>query len=115
MQLLKLWKSVEPTVPIPYKNPMQLQLRGLLRARSRFPEIVENNQNAKRGWSLWKAWTCLQSRNTAWNLWKRRNRRATVATVRAPASQAGVQCMLKAPATLSAVLGIEASEPCDWA
>ncbi len=26
-----------------------------------------------------------------------------------------VQCRLKAPATLSAVLGIEASEPCDWA
>src|SRR5467141_1107011 len=48
MQLLKLWKSVEPTVPIPYKNPMQLQLRGLLRARSRFPEIVGNIKNAEQ-------------------------------------------------------------------
>jgi len=27
----ELWKSVEPTVPIPCKNPMQLQLPGFER------------------------------------------------------------------------------------
>jgi hypothetical protein len=31
-----------------YKNPMLLSSRGLLRARSRFPEIVENIRNAKQ-------------------------------------------------------------------
>src|SRR5439155_10801290 len=31
-----------------YKNPMLLWFRGLLRARSRFPEIVENIRNAKQ-------------------------------------------------------------------
>ena len=34
-------------VPKLYQNPMQLALRGLLRASSRFPEIVENIE--KRG------------------------------------------------------------------
>jgi hypothetical protein len=31
-----------------FQNPMLLQPRGLLRARSRFPEIVENSENRKQ-------------------------------------------------------------------
>src|SRR5208282_3714735 len=31
-----------------FQNPMCLKLRGLLRARSRFPEIVENIKNRKQ-------------------------------------------------------------------
>jgi hypothetical protein len=40
--------SLVPAVLLPYQNPMQLYLRGLLRARSRFPEIVENVRNTKQ-------------------------------------------------------------------
>jgi hypothetical protein len=29
-----------------------LRARGLLRARSRFPEIVENIENESKGWSF---------------------------------------------------------------
>ena len=31
-----------------FQNPMQLRSRGLLRARSKFPEIIENIENRKQ-------------------------------------------------------------------
>jgi hypothetical protein len=39
-------KQARPAVPKLCQNPIQLRCRGLLRARSRFPEIVENIRNA---------------------------------------------------------------------
>ena len=41
-------RSVGPAVPKLFQNPMFLCPRGLLRARSRFPEIVENIKNRKQ-------------------------------------------------------------------
>src|SRR6266850_3996813 len=40
-----IWRSAVPEL---YKNPMLLWPRGLLRARSRFPETVEKIRNAKQ-------------------------------------------------------------------
>jgi hypothetical protein len=40
---------LDRAVPKLFQNPMFLKSRGLLRARSRFPEIVENNENADEG------------------------------------------------------------------
>ena len=37
------------TVPKLFQNPMFLCSRGLLRARSRFPKIVENTENVDEG------------------------------------------------------------------
>ena len=51
IQIVSLWGSPQrfsdPAVPELYQNPIQLRSRGLLRARSRFPEIVENIKSAK--------------------------------------------------------------------
>jgi hypothetical protein len=42
-------KKHEGPVPKLFQNPMFLWPRGLLRARSRFPEIVENAESVVKG------------------------------------------------------------------
>jgi hypothetical protein len=47
-----MYRSCSKSVPELFQNPMQFVSQGLLRARSRFPEIVENVENAKEGMEI---------------------------------------------------------------
>jgi hypothetical protein len=66
-----------------------LQFRGLLRARSRFPEIVENNENAEQRKESLEGANALAKQEYCMELLELLERLSLLGRVRAPASEAG--------------------------
>jgi hypothetical protein len=112
MQLLNCGNQWNRRFQYRAKNPMQLQLPGFEREADS-PKLLKTITTQRMEFS--EGVDVLAKQDTVWNSWERWNHRAFCGQGESTCLPSRCAVQVESACNIVCVLGIEASEPCDWA